>query len=64
MIMSNVSDTQFKAVVDELIAQGEDREEMEYWADIFSDLPPEKQKEILELFEKELEELKAEGEDI
>jgi len=55
---------EFKQLVRKLIAQGEDKEEMEYWVDVYPDLPSGQQKEMLELFTRELKELKAEGEDV
>lgn len=59
-LMTDELDTQFELIVQELIKQGEDKEEMEYWVDIYPDLPSGHQKEMLELFKKELEELRTE----
>lgn len=59
--MGNTRHNEFKQIVRQLVAQGEDKEEMDYWVDIFPDLPSGQQKEMLDLFKKELEALKAEG---
>lgn len=50
---------QFRTTAAELLEKGEDAEEMLFWTDIFPDLPEEKQKELLALFQKELRELSA-----
>ena len=50
---------QFRLVAAELIELGEDADEMLYWSDIFQYFPEEKQKELLALFQREVEELKA-----
>jgi len=57
--MTNELDAQFNQIIQELVAQGEDKEEMGYWSDIFPDLPEEKRQELLRLFQEELEKLKA-----
>jgi hypothetical protein len=42
-----------------LIELGEDKDELNYWKDIYPDLPAEKQKDLLDLFSKEVEKLSA-----
>lgn len=57
--MTDALAEQFRMVAAELLEKGEDAEEMLYWTDIYPDLPEDKQKELLALFQKELEELQA-----
>jgi hypothetical protein len=46
-----------KEIVEKLIALGEDKDELNYWLDIFDDLPEEKQKEVFSNFQEELTKL-------
>jgi len=48
-----------KIIVEKLIALGEDAEELQYWLDIYIDLPEEQQKEIFENLSAELKKLEA-----
>ena len=59
--MTSTRHIDFKQLARQLIAQGEDKEEMDYWVDIYPDLPSGQQKDMLDLFKKELEELKTVG---
>ena len=45
-------------LIAELVALGEDKDELEYWASIFPVLKPEEQAEIMTALETELAELK------
>jgi len=44
-------------ILNKLIVLGEDKDELDYWRDIFADLSEEKQKEVFNLFKLELEKL-------
>ena len=50
---------ELSTILDKLIQLGEDKDELEYWRDIFNDLPAEKQAEVFLLFKKELDALLA-----
>ncbi len=52
---------ELEPLLEELIALGEDADELHYWRDIFEDLPPEKQEEVCLLFKAELHELREAG---
>lgn len=57
--MPDDKNAQFRAITEALAVQGEDREEMAYWADIFPNLPEDKREQIFALFKEELEKLKS-----
>jgi|AntAceMinimDraft_11_1070367.scaffolds.fasta_scaffold08034_3 hypothetical protein len=44
-------------ILNKLVELGEDKDELEYWRDIFPNLREEKQKELFELFKLELKQL-------
>jgi hypothetical protein len=44
-------------ILNKLVEFGEDKDELEYWKDIFPDLNEERQKEVYQLFEEELSKL-------
>lgn len=44
-------------ILQHLEALGEDKDELQYWRDIYDDLPQEKQQEVYRLFEDELAKL-------
>ncbi len=48
---------ELEIILDQLIALGEDADELHYWRDIFEDLPADKQEEVSLLFKAELQEL-------
>lgn len=48
---------ELKQIITRLIELGEDKDELNYWLDIFDDLPEEKQKEIFLNFQEELTKL-------
>ncbi len=50
---------ELEPLLDQLIALGEEADELNYWRDIFDDLPAEKQDEVGMLFKAELDELQA-----
>lgn len=50
---------ELEPLLDQLITLGEDADELNYWRDIFDDLPAEKQDEVGMLFKAELDELQA-----
>jgi hypothetical protein len=50
---------ELKKIVVKLVELGEDKDELNYWLDIFEDLPDEKQKEIFSNFQEELTELSS-----
>ncbi len=47
-------------VVNQLVALGEDSDELQYWLDIYEYLSPELQKELADNLNEELEAIKAE----
>lgn len=49
---------ELKNIIEELLKLGEDRDELQYWSEIFEDLTPEEQEGILNNLKTELEELK------
>jgi hypothetical protein len=51
--------TELNELIDELIKHGEDRDELQYWKDIYPDLSEEEQQKILDSLKKELVELSA-----
>lgn len=48
---------ELESILDQLIALGEDADELNYWRNIFEDLPADKQEEVCLLFKVELQEL-------
>ncbi len=50
--------SELEPILDQLIALGEDADELNYWRDIFEDLPEDKQQDIAKLYQEELTELK------
>ena len=48
---------ELKKIVIKLVQLGEDKDELNYWFDIFDDLSEEKQKEIFSNFQEELSKL-------
>ncbi len=44
-------------ILNKLIELGEDKDELDYWRDIFTNLPEGKQREVFNLFKMELEKL-------
>lgn len=52
MEFSNIQD-----LIQKLITLGEDREELEYWQSIYPDLAPEKQTELLQNLQEEVQAL-------
>ncbi len=46
-----------KQIIIKLIELGEDQDELNYWLDIFDDLPEKKQKEVFSNFQEELTKL-------
>ena len=50
---------EIEILVKKLIALGEDAEEMQYWIDIYNDLPEEQQQELFKNFSEELKKLET-----
>lgn len=50
---------EFQTIAKKLIEEGEDAEEMQYWVDIYDDLPEKQQKEIFENFAEEFKKLET-----
>jgi hypothetical protein len=48
---------ELKQIMLKLVGLGEDKDELDYWLDIFEDLPEEKQKEVFSNFRDELTKL-------
>jgi hypothetical protein len=48
---------ELESILDQLITLGEDADELNYWRDVFEDLPADKQEEVCLLFKAELQEL-------
>ena len=48
---------ELKQIIMKLIDFGEDKDELNYWLDIFDDLPEEKQKEVFSNLQEELTKL-------
>ena len=48
---------ELKQILTKLVELGEDRDELDYWLDIFDDLPEDKQQELFSNFQAELAKL-------
>jgi len=48
---------ELKQIIIKLVELGEDKDELNYWLDIFDNLPEEKQKEVFSNFQEELTKL-------
>ena len=55
---SGTNKEKFDEIIDQLIVYGENTDEMILWKEIFMDMSDEQQKEIYDLCEKELSQLK------
>lgn len=50
---------ELQKIIVKLIELGEDKDELNYWSDIYSDLPEEKQKEVFDNLRQELDSLES-----
>jgi hypothetical protein len=53
---------ELSAIAEKLIRAGEDKEEMEYWLDIYDDLPEEEKKNLADNLQNELQALLSDSE--